>query len=120
MPNFEWITHRDKRILYMNIATDRTEALKNAIEQLKPLIEKEPLNSILCLVDVTGGHINVDISKALREFTEHNKPYMLMTAVIGITGLQRAIYDGILIVTRRKNLVMKNSREEALDFLSGI
>ena len=120
MPNFEWITHRNTRILYMDIASQKTQDLRDIIARLTPVIEKEPANSILAVVNTTGGRFDKEVSQILKEFTEHNKPYMRMTAIVGVEGLQKVIYNAILMFTQRKNLILKKSREEALDWLAGV
>jgi hypothetical protein len=40
-----------------------------------------------------------------------------MTAVIGVEGLKQIIFNSFLAFTKRKNLVLKNSEEEALEWL---
>ncbi len=122
MPSFEWITYKNTRILYMDIATpsQNSQELKDIINRLIPVIEKEPPVSILGLVNTTGGRFNAEMSQMLKEFTAHNTPYIKMTAIVGVEGIQRAIYTAVLMFTKRKNLVLKKSREEALDFLAAL
>ena len=81
------------------------------------MIAREPQLSILCLVDTTDSKFDIEISKALQNFSEHNKPYMKMTALVGVKGLQKVIYYGVLMFTKRTNLVMKSGRGDALDWL---
>ena len=50
MPSLQWIRHKDKRILYTDIASQRTEELLDIIERLRLVIEKEPPNSVLVFV----------------------------------------------------------------------
>jgi hypothetical protein len=45
---------------------------------------------------------------------------MKMTAIIGLEGLQTVMLNGILMFTRTKKIAVKNSKEEALDFLTGL
>jgi hypothetical protein len=54
----------------------------------------------------------------VKEFTKHNEPYMKITALIGVEGIKKVIYDAVLLFTKRKNLILKNSKEEALDWLA--
>ena len=42
---------------------------------------------------------------------------MKMTALVGVEGLQKVIYFAVLTFTKRTNIVLKNSRPEALDWL---
>jgi hypothetical protein len=103
----------------MDIASQNSDELAAIIAKVSPVIEKEPADSINCLVSTKNGKFNPEMSKMLKNFTEHNKPYMKLTALIGIEGLQRIIYDSILLFTGRKNMIVKNSREEAMDWLAG-
>jgi hypothetical protein len=102
----------------MDIAVQTTEELIDITERVKPIVEKEPPNSVICLCNVKGSRFNTEITQILKEFTKHNEPYMKMTALIGVEGLKKVIYDAVLLFTRRKNLILKNSREEALDWLA--
>jgi hypothetical protein len=44
---------------------------------------------------------------------------MKMIVVIGVEGIQNIIFKCVLMFTSRKNLVLKNSKQEALDWLIG-
>jgi hypothetical protein len=43
---------------------------------------------------------------------------MKMITVIGLAGLQTILFNAVLMFTRSKKLTTKNSREEALDWLT--
>jgi hypothetical protein len=118
MKSCEWITHRNARILYMKIASQTNEELKERIESIKPVILKEPPNSILCIADVKDGKFNTEMTQMLKEFTKHNEPYIKMTTLVGVEGLKKVIYNGVLLFTQRKNLILKDTKEEALDYLA--
>ena len=118
MPSLQWITHKGKRILYTDIASQKTEELLDIIKLLKAEIEKEPLNSVVCLCNVKGGKTNTEINQALKEFVKYVDPYMKMITVIGLAGLQTIVFNAVLMFTRSKKLSIKNSREDALDWLA--
>jgi hypothetical protein len=118
MPSLQWITHKGKRILYTDIASQKTEELLDIVKRLKVEVEKEPLDSVACLCNVKGGKTNTEINQALKEFVKYIDPYMKMIAVIGLEGLQTIIFNAILMFTRSKKLTIKNSKEEALNWLS--
>jgi hypothetical protein len=118
MKSCEWITHRNVRILYMKIASQTTEELKDRIESIKPIVIKEPPNSILCIADVKEGKFNTEMTQMLKDFTKHNEPYIKMTTLVGVEGLKKVIYNGVLLFTQRKNLILKDTKEEALDYLA--
>ena len=117
MAGAQWITHKGGRIFLIDFSRSGIGEINATIAQAKPLIAKAPPLSILCLVDTTGSKFDIQISKAIQNFSEHNKPYMKMTALVGVEGLQKVIYFAVLTFTKRTNIVLKNSREEALDWL---
>ena len=41
-----------------------------------------------------------------------------MITVIGLEGLQTIVFNGVLMFTRSKKMSIKNSKEEALDWLA--
>ena len=117
MPGYKWMEHKGKRIFYMDIATPNPKELKDITSQIELIYEKEPPKSILALCNVTGIAIKPESIQILKNFTKHNEPYMKMTAVIGVEGLKQIIFNSFLAFTRRENLVLKNSEEEALEWL---
>jgi len=118
MKSYDWIEYKGKNILYMKIASQTTEELNERLENIKPVVEKEPPNSILCIADVIDGKFNPEMTQMLKEFTKHNEPYIKMTALIGVEGLKKVIYSGVLLFTGRKNLILKDSKQEAMDWLA--
>ena len=117
MAGAHWITHKGRRILLIDFSKSGLDQIHATIAQAKPLIIREPQLSILSLVDTTDSKFDIKISQALQEFSAHNKPYMKMTAMVGVEGLQKVIYFAVLTFTKRTNIALKNNREEALDWL---
>src|SRR5512142_101647 len=113
-----WIEHKGRRIVFIDFAHTDLEGVYQAIEDAKPIIASQPHGSVLCLVETMGTPFSMDVSQAMKEFTMHNKPFMKMTALVGVDGLQKVIFNAVIVFTRRHNLVVKQSREEALDFLA--
>ena len=64
--------------------------------------------------------ISTDINQAFKNLAKDTDPNMKMTAIIGLEGLQTIMLNGILMFTRSKKVAVKNSKEEALDFLTGL
>lgn len=117
MLGYKWMEHDGKKILYMDLGTENPDELKEITSQIEKIIEIESSKSILCLCNVEGIVINPANIEILKNFTKHNEPYMKMTAVLGVDGLKQIIFNSILLFTRRKNLILKSSREEALKWL---
>ncbi len=118
MKRSSWINYNGKKILFIDFANAKVDGVNDAIAEAKPMISSQPPKSVLCLVDTTGTSFSLDISSAVKEFTMHNKPFMKMTAIVGVEGLQKIILTSVIMFTKRDNLIVKNSRQEALDWLS--
>ncbi len=120
MANYNWIEQNGKKILYMNLASKTTEELKMKISEFKPIIAAQPKESVLAITDIKDGFFSRDIVSAIKDFANANKPYIKMSVIIGLSGLQRVIYNSILRLTGRKNMVTKSSYNEAIEYLKTI
>jgi D-mannonate dehydratase len=118
VPSLEWILHKGKRILYTDIASQNTEELLDIVKRLKVEVEKEPLNSVVCICNVKGGKTNTEINMALKEFVKYIDPYVKMITIIGLEGLQTILFNSVMMFSRTKKLTKKDSKEEALDWLA--
>ncbi len=120
MPSLKWITHQSKRILYADIASQNTKELLDISERIKREVDKEPLDSVRLVCNVKDGKTNNEINEELKQLVKYVDPYVKMTAVIGMGGLQTIVFNGLLMFTSTKKLTSKNSEKEALDFLAGL
>ena len=120
MFDFQWILHKGKRIIYAEMAGKSTEEILDAIARAKAEIKKESPESVLSLINVKGGKISTEINQAFKDLAKDTDSNMKMTAIIGLEGLQTVMLNGILMFTRTKKIAVKNSKEEALDFLTGL
>jgi hypothetical protein len=115
-----WIQHKEKRILYMNYSNSKIGDIVRAVAETKEIVKKEPPVSVLGIVDVRESPFNTGVSGALKDLAGSNKPYIKMSVVVGVDGLKQVIYKAVLKFTGRKNLLLKNTLDEAKDFLAGL
>ncbi len=120
MARGEVIYHKGTRIVHIDLSKGSLKDVEQAIAESSPLIQGQPRNSVFCWVNTEGTPMSKEISDALKIFTLKNKPYVRMTAITGIGGVQKVVLSAIIMFTKRDNLVVKNSREEALDFLASM
>jgi len=121
MAKVDFILHRGKQILFMDYSNSDKNSILKAIEQTKSIAEKQiKPGTGLGLMDVTDSDFDPDIVKALKDLAVKNKPYMKMTAIVGVEGLKTAIYNVIIEFTGRKNLVLFDHKEKAKDYLTEI
>jgi hypothetical protein len=117
MASHEWIERGGKRILYLNIASKNIEELEGKLKEFRAVIDEQPLHSLLAITDTKNGHFDVDMIKIINSFVEDNTPFVQSSVVIGLDGLKRIMYEGMLRVTGRKNMTTKSTLDEAIDCL---
>jgi hypothetical protein len=80
-------------------------------------IASQPLRSVRTLTLIKGARFNNQTSEAMKEYTQHNKPYVLVAAVVGLSGLQEIVYNVIIKLTGRKIVTMP-SVDAAREYLA--
>ena len=111
-----FIEHQGKRILFINYSHCDVAMLKAVAEEGHRVIAQEPPNTVLTLNDVTGTSFDKESVAVLQAKVAANAPYVRKAAVIGISGLQRLIYEGVQTFSKRR-LPLFESRREALAWL---
>ena len=106
--------HDGLRICHLDFSNvnDEEEALRR-VNEAKLVIAKEPPGSVYTITNVTNSRATPKIRNALHQLTQHNKPYVVLGAVFGMTPIQRGMLRGIILVTGRK-LVAAESLEAAI------
>jgi hypothetical protein len=114
MAGVSFITHNGVKILYEDYSQSKPQETIALLKKAEGIISKEPLNSVLALVNVKGSNFDTDLSTALKDFVKKNTPYIKCSAVYGVEGLKEIIFKG------RKNLVLFKTLEEAKDYLANL
>ncbi len=120
MARGEVIIHKGKKVVHIDLSNGILPDVKQAIEEAGQYIYNQPQGTVLCWVNTEGTKMTTEISDVLKSFTLKNKSYIKMTAISGVEGVQKVVISAIIMFTKRNNLVVKNSREEALDYLASI
>jgi hypothetical protein len=111
-----FIEHQGKRVLFINYSHCDVVMLKAVAEEGHRAIAREQPNSVLTLNDVTGTKFDKESVAVLQARVAANAPYVRRAAVIGISGLQRLIYEGVQAFTRRR-IPLFEDRQQALNWL---
>jgi hypothetical protein len=102
MERVRFIQHNGKEILFLDFSQCKPDDVPAIIEQSKAVIRKKPENSLLTLTDVTDTRFNDTVTHQMKEFTAHNKPYIRASAVVGITGLKKILFEAVMAFSKRK------------------
>ncbi|MFZ5351155.1 MAG: hypothetical protein ACOZCL_00375 [Bacillota bacterium] len=116
MDRVSFIQHKGKKILQIDFTDCHKDEVLKVIEMAKKTISHEPKNSVLTLTKVANTKYDTNTSEALKEYTNHNKPYVKAAAVIGLSGLQKVLYMTIVRFTGR-NLQLFDDDTTAKDWL---
>ncbi len=111
------IKHNGKEILHLDFSNCTVDEVVSIVQKAKAVISRMPEGSVLTLTDVTETHFNEYVSRLMKEFVAHNKPYVKASAVVGITGLKKIIFEAVMRFSKRK-LSPFQTIEEAKDWLS--
>ena len=111
-----FMEHQGQRVLFINYSHCDVAMLKAVAEEGHRVIAREQPNSVLTLNDVTGTTFDKESVAVLQAKVAANAPYVRRAAVIGISGLQRLIYEGVQAFSRRRIPLFEN-RQQALDWL---
>jgi hypothetical protein len=118
MQRTSFITHDERQIVFMNFAgiQDAQEALA-AIKEARDFVAGLPRRrNLLTLVDVTNSMQDPKIADALQDLAEHNKPYVLAGAVVGVNMLKRMLFRMVMMMSGRK-LATFATVDDAKDWL---
>jgi hypothetical protein len=112
-----FIAHRGRRILLMDFSNvlDPSDGLRY-IEEAKGVVARQPMRSVRTLVQVEGSHFDAQITGALKELALHNKPYVIASAVVGLSGLHRVILNAVTTFSERYIVTFSNA-DAAKDWL---
>jgi len=118
MDRVKILNEKGSKILYMDFTYLRDyEDIKSIIDSSREYIRVQDENSALTLTNLEGMHFNSEIKNAFSSFIGGNKPYVRASAVIGLSGLLRMMYNGVNRLTGR-DIRSFNSKDEAIDWLA--
>ncbi|MEW6586442.1 MAG: hypothetical protein AB1442_12630 [Nitrospirota bacterium] len=116
MERVRFIYHRNRQILFLDFSNCSASEVIRIIEEARKVISLQPRQSLLTLTNVTGTKYNLDVTQAMKEFTNENKPFVKAGAVTGIDGLKKIIYEAVMRFSGR-NIPVFPDVEKAKDWL---
>lgn len=117
MERVQFIQHKSRSILHLDFSNRKSPEVLQIIERAKHTIKTQSHRSVYTLTDVTNTAFNNAVSDAMKEFVLHNKPYVVASAVVGVTGLKQIIFNAVMKLSGRK-LTAFESLDAAKDWLA--
>ena len=119
MSRTNFTTHQGKRILVMDFSSlsDIDSGLAH-IGEAKRIVAQQPKASLLVVVDTTDSKFDRNTIAALRDLAEHDKPFVIASALVGISGLKSTVMNTVARLVGRSFKTFDN-RQAAMDWLIG-
>jgi hypothetical protein len=117
MERVQLIIHQGKKILYSDFSNLQfVEDVSEVMKEVTKYVHVQPLNSIYSLINVEGTHFNNDIKSMFAEVAKSNKPFVKVSAIVGISGLKQIMYKAIMKLSGRNDECF-STIEQAKDWL---
>ena len=102
MQDPQLINHQGKSIFYMDFSGLKDiNDIKSTVSKSIEYIRSQPDKSVLTLTNLDGIHFNTEIKNMFTDFISGNKPHIKASSVVGMTGLLRIVYNGLMRLTGR-------------------
>lgn len=112
----EIIEHHGVKVLFTDyLDLKKSEDIIAVIDEAEAIINAMPAG-ILYLINIQGAIGSPEVIKRYMPFAKQIQPKIAKDAVIGMTGLQRILVNGIKKFSG-VSMVPFDTKEEALDFL---
>jgi hypothetical protein len=113
------VQHKGKTIVCLDIAglqsRDKPE-FRKCVEQAKKNIRQHSPKSALVITNVLNTGFDTEVSGIIKEYAQHNTPYVKASSVVGIAGWSKVILMAVKAVTGR-DFHLANTMEEAKEWL---
>lgn len=118
MARTTFVEHEGKQICFLDFSNiqEEREAL-DAIAEARRIVTGQPAGSVRTLTYVAHARFTREVVTALKELTTANKPYVKAGAVVGMSGLQKAIYIAVTQFSGRR-LEVFDSVDQAKHWLA--
>ena len=100
----DWITissHKGKSVVVLGFSGLKYLEILERIGEFRKFISSQQEKSLLVLTDVTGCEINKRTVEAFKDFALKNKPYVIASAVVGLTGFPRIFVSAVNQFSKR-------------------
>jgi hypothetical protein len=113
----EFIAHAGKQILIVNYSGADVPLVRAIAAECWHVVSGQAPKSVRTLNLVEGGEFARESVNVLSELASKNRPYVLRSAVIGVTGMRYFAFQTLVKLTGRPIRLFEKA-EQALDWLA--
>lgn len=97
-----FIDSQGVKIFYIDFTNlIKEEEIEAVINESKTLIRSRPKKSMINLANIEGMHFNGRIKELFVEYVKGNADFVQHSAIVGVSGLKRIVFNGIMKMTGR-------------------
>ena len=102
MDRVRFITHKGKKVLLVDYSNVTQEPeLVEMIEQREFLVDSQPKNSVLMVINVSGAKFSKEVLTRAKEANVYDLPYVRRSALVGVEDRQKAAIDAVSMFAKR-------------------
>ncbi len=97
-----YIESQGVNIFYIDFSGLQTEnEIMEVLVESKMEIRSHPMKSMINLANIEGMHFNSSIKDLFFEFVKGNANYVQHSAVVGVDGIRRIVFNGLMKLSGR-------------------
>ena len=110
--------HKGKSVLVQDLTgLEDVKASIAIFDRTQGLILKELPKSVRLLTNITNAHYDHEGVEHMKKFSMKVTPHIKASAVVGVQGVRKIVVQTLILLTGRE-IVLRNSMQEALDWLA--
>jgi hypothetical protein len=103
MDRVRFITHKGKKVLLVDYSNITEESqLVEMIEQREFLVDSQPKNSVLMVINVSGAKFSKEVLTRAKEANVYDLPYVRRSALVGVEERQKPAIDAVSMFAKRQ------------------
>jgi len=107
-----------KTIMYIDFSHIKTaEEFLAAFDKVKPAIAAHPKHSLYTIANIEGAIIDTSSRDAFVKYLEHNKPYVIKGALIGVDGVGKIVTNDMENKSGREKFHIAFTKEKAIEWI---
>lgn len=102
MQRARFVSHQGQQILFIDLSQlHEADEVIGVIDDARAIIDRQPEKSLAILTFVQGTKVDDRISEAMKDFAARNNPYVAASAVVGLSTVQRVVFEAVRMFTGR-------------------
>ena len=117
MDRAKFVEHKGHQIFSMDCTDASLNEMNQIIEECAREVRKKPEKSVFTLIVAGGSAFTGETIFRLKELARDNAPYVKASAIVGVTGLYKVVFNAVSLFSKRR-FYLFDTVDEAMNFLA--